>query len=141
MTRVDCTIRLKNQQTETDHLCERLDEFGRDAGLSAKSLRAINLAIEELFTNVVSYGFTDGKEHTIIISLIQEGGTVTIRMEDDGAPFDPEKAAPPDLECAVEESVVGGLGIHLAKHLMDGFRYERRGDKNIVTMTKIVSDS
>lgn len=139
MTRVDCTIRLKNRQTETDQLCERLGDFGKMADLSTKALNAINLAIEELFTNVVSYGFDDDKEHTITISLILEGDRVTIRMEDDGEPFNPKDAGEPDLKCSIEDSIVGGLGIHIARKLMDDFHYERCGDKNIVTMTKDIS--
>ena len=58
-------------------------------------------------------------------------------MEDDGIAFDPFTSAPePDLDASVEERRIGGLGVYFVKTLMDEAAYERRGDRNRITLTQ-----
>lgn len=135
-----CTLRLelKNAQSETERLCRCVEDFATSTGLDKKTAFRITLALEELFTNIVSYGFQDGLEHTIGITLEKENRALVFRIEDDGVPFDPMNAEAPDVKCPLEESKVGGLGIHLVKKMMDEIVYERRDDKNIITMKKFI---
>jgi anti-sigma regulatory factor (Ser/Thr protein kinase) len=132
----DLSLELKNCQTETEKLCRCVEDLGETLGLAQKTVFAITLAIEEIFTNIVSYGFKDDHDHVIVVTLNREDGTLVIRIEDDGEPFNPENARKPDVNCPLEESKIGGLGIHLAKKMMDEFEYERRRNKNIITMKK-----
>jgi serine/threonine-protein kinase RsbW len=130
------SIELKNSQTETEKLCDCVEDFGQSLGLAPKTVFGITLALEELFTNIVSYGFGDDLEHLIGIKIRLENEMLVIRIEDDGRPFNPASADAPDLECTLEESAVGGLGIHIAKKMMDDFTYERRDAINIITLKK-----
>ena len=57
-------------------------------------------------------------------------------MEDCGIPFNPVEAEAPDLQSGLEERAIGGMGIHIVKNIMDDIKYERKGDKNILTLTK-----
>ena len=57
-------------------------------------------------------------------------------ITDSGVPFDPTQQADPDITLSVEERAIGGLGIHLVRQLMDDIRYERKDNKNILTLTK-----
>jgi serine/threonine-protein kinase RsbW len=127
---------LENDVAELDRLAEMLEEFGERIGLAPRCLFEMNLAIDELFTNIVSYGFTDDREHRIRVVLDSDGKQITVTIEDDGAPFNPLKARKPDLDVPLEETPVGGLGIHLCKNMMDNLSYNRSANKNVVTLRK-----
>lgn len=133
------SIELKNNQQETKKLCHVVEALGQTLGLSGRTVFGITLALEELFTNIVSYAFTDSGEHRICISIAKENETLVIRIEDDGLPFDPVQAKAPELGCSLEESAVGGLGIHIAKKMMDAFSYERKKNRNITTLRKNIA--
>ena len=86
--------------------------------------------------NVISYGYDDSDEHEIMIRLSCKGEEVTAEVEDDGRPFNPLEVAEPDTSKALEERPVGGLGIHLARKLMDDVEYKRQQEKNLLAMKK-----
>lgn len=136
MTRIAYKIELKNDLSELDHLCQNCESIGESFGMSKKLIFEMNLALDELFTNIISYGFQDDKEHIIKIEIKAEDNALLMRIEDDGIPFDPVIAEEPDLECPIEECKIGGLGIHLIKKLMDEIRYERVNDVNIMYLKK-----
>jgi anti-sigma regulatory factor (Ser/Thr protein kinase) len=96
------------------------------------------LALDELSTNIVSYGFKDQKEHTVIFTISLDCEALEFRIEDDGIPFNPASA--PDLEqaCNLNDTKVGGLGIHLIKTLMDEIKYKRINGKNILELKKYI---
>jgi anti-sigma regulatory factor (Ser/Thr protein kinase) len=127
---------LKNELSELAVLCEHLERIGAELGLSRKCLFEVNLALDELFTNIISYGFPDGSEHLVRVRVAVGEETLTVTIEDDGVAFNPLKRPPPDLPCSLAQCKIGGLGIHLAKNLMDGISYRRRGGKNVLTLRK-----
>lgn len=130
------SFKLKSSLSELDRLCEHLDNFGQSQGLSKKCIFEINLALDELFTNIISYGFADDDEHVIEVTLTPQRKTLCLCIKDDGVPFNPVEAKEPDLECTVEDCKIGGLGIHLIRNLMDEVCYERCGEKNVLTLKK-----
>jgi serine/threonine-protein kinase RsbW len=130
------SFELKSSLSELDNLCWNLETFGKKIGLSKKFIFEINLALDELFTNIISYGFDDGSEHTIKVTITPENGGLCLCIEDDGIPFNPVQFETPDVSCSVEECKIGGLGIHIMKKLMDDICYQRRGKKNILTLKK-----
>lgn len=96
--------------------------------------RSMNVALDELLTNTVSYGLAvDGGEVTIEVELHPDRLLVT--LSDNGAPFDPFGRSTPDTTLSVAERPIGGLGIHLVRQLVDDVSYQRRADRNIVTLT------
>jgi serine/threonine-protein kinase RsbW len=129
---------LKNRASELATLCERLERIAEQLKLSRRSVFEINLALDELFTNIISYGYTDRDEHTVRICIGAEGDRLTIVMEDDGVPFNPLERPPPDTPCRIESCKVGGLGIHLVKNLMDEAGYHRCDGKNVLTLAKTI---
>ena len=132
------SLELRNSLSELDTLCRNLQQFGQSLGLSNKALFQICLAVEEIVSNIISYGYNDDAVHWIKIAISHNQGTLIIRLEDDGIPFDPLLAEEPDCECPVEERKVGNLGIHLCKKVMDEMIYERCGNKNVLTLKKDV---
>jgi anti-sigma regulatory factor (Ser/Thr protein kinase) len=133
------SFKLKSSLTELDRLCENLEIFGNKFGLSKKLIFEINLALDELFTNIISYGFKDDEEHIIKVTLTPQNGVLCLCIEDDGTPFNPIDFETPDVSCSVEECKVGGLGIHIMKKLMDEVCYERCGDKNVLNLKKKIT--
>ena len=129
---------LKNSPSELSTLCERLERIGGTLKLSRRSIFEINLPLDELFTNIVSYGYTDRAEHTVRVHVTADGELLTVVIEDDGIPFNPLDRLPPDLPCTMEACKIGGLGIHLDRNLVDDISYRRSGDKNILTLKKTV---
>ena len=139
MTADRVSMELKNSLSELSTLGSSLEQFGEALGLSSKILFEISLSIEELFSNIVSYGYTDDALHCIKVAISHEDEMLIIRLEDDGMPFDPLKAEAPDCECPIEQRKIGNLGIHLTKKFMDDMVYERRGHRNILTVKKKVA--
>ena len=135
------SLELKNSLSELRTLGSSLEQFGKALGLSSKTLFEITLSIEELFSNIVSYGYIDDAVHWIKLAISHDGEMLIIRLEDDGIPFDPLKAEEPDCECPVEERKIGNLGIHLTKKFMDDMVYERQGDRNILIVKKKISNT
>jgi serine/threonine-protein kinase RsbW len=130
------TFELKSNLSELDILCERLESICQSLNLSQKCKFEINLALDELFTNIISYGFDDNEEHVIEITIDLEPDRVVLRVEDDGIPFNPVEASEPEVACSVENCKIGGLGIHLIRNLMDEICYRRCGDRNVLILKK-----
>ena len=141
MAKNKVSFKLKSNLSELDALCQKLEKFGESMGLSKKCIFEANLALDELFTNIISYGFDDKNEHTIRITISLQNDELLFNIEDDGLPFNPTEVETPDLECTIEECRIGGLGIHLAKNLMDEVCYQRCKDKNILTLKKIIKET
>ena len=129
-------LNLKNDLSELDRLHPFLQEIGQRIGVTKRCLFEANLTLEEVFTNIVSYGYDDHEEHQIKITVTTAKDRFTICVEDDGRPFNPLKARQPDLPDDIEGCKPGGLGIHLIRHFMDEIRYKRYQDRNVLTMKK-----
>ena len=136
MAKKSYSFELKSSLSELDELCLNLEAFGKKFGFSKKLIFEINLALDELFTNIISYGFKDDKEHIIKVTLSPRNNELCLCIEDDGQPFNPIDFETLDVSCSVEECKIGGLGIHIMKKLMDEVCYERCGDKNVLNLKK-----
>jgi anti-sigma regulatory factor (Ser/Thr protein kinase) len=107
---------------------------GEISALPAKTRNKIFIAAEEIFINIAQYAYQPniGKV-TVRVSAC---GDVTIEFEDNGVPYNPLENADPDITLSAEEREIGGLGIFMAKSLMDYISYRREGNKNILTIIK-----
>jgi anti-sigma regulatory factor (Ser/Thr protein kinase) len=132
------SFELRNHLSELTTLCEKMEGVGQALGLSRRCLFEINLALDELFTNIISYGFQDQSEHFIRVQVSADRDVLTVVLEDDGVAFNPIERIPPELPCTLDECKVGGLGIHLVKNLMDEVVYERRAGTNVLTLKKSI---
>jgi serine/threonine-protein kinase RsbW len=140
MEQEEYSFELKSSLSELDNLCENLENFGQKFGLSKKLIFEINLALDELFTNIISYGFGDDDEHLIKVTITPQNEELCLCIEDDGIPFNPIDFETPDVACSVENCKIGGLGIHIMRKLMDEICYQRCDDKNILTLKKTLSN-
>lgn len=131
-------IVLTNQFTELERVAHEVEAFGEAHGLGAKSIFNVNLALDEILTNVISYGYPEGGEHVITVRLKLSAAELVIEVEDDGRPFNPLGTAAPDTEQSPDERPIGGLGLHLVRKVMDRLEYRREHGKNIFILTKVM---
>jgi anti-sigma regulatory factor (Ser/Thr protein kinase) len=127
---------LRSDLSELQTLGRRLESVGAELKLSKRCLFELNLALDELFTNIISYGYDDGNEHRIEVTIVADERMLNVTIADDGVAFNPVERQAPCLPHSVDECRVGGLGIHLIRNLMDEVCYRRDGQKNILTMRK-----
>lgn len=127
---------LKNDLAEIPRMLEWLEGIAERSEWGTKILFQLNLVIEEILVNIISYGYSDDLTHEIEMKLRQENNYIELQIIDDGQEFDPTKKEDPDTSLPVEERNIGGLGIFLTKETMDLFTYERIDSKNIVTIGK-----
>ena len=117
----------------------RIDAFCARHGLAEEIAFEVNLAVDELLTNTISYGYDDDGEHRIELVLRLEDGALVIEIADDGRAFDPLQAPAPDIGASLQDRAIGGLGIYLVRKTMDGVTYRRQDGRNVVTLTKLVA--
>jgi len=133
------TLRVRNAVEAIAPASEAAEAWLSQQQISPEASLFVGLAIEELVTNCIKYGYDDGGEHFIDVALSVADHTLTMVVVDDGRPFDPLAAAPPDLSLAIEDRPLGGLGIRMLRELADNVTYERRNGANRVTLIKRAS--
>lgn len=133
------TFTVKNNLEEIQTANEKVDAFGEQNGLSPKLLYSVNVSIDEVITNIISYGFDDDGEHDIEIVLSLEDDTLKVTVSDDGKEFNPLEKEDPDVTQDLEDREIGGLGIFFVKNFMDELSYGYENGKNILLMKKNTS--
>ncbi len=131
----EMVVRIANDLPELERLAGIVDAFFARNGLPAKFAFSVNLALDELVTNTVSYGYDDAGRHMIEVRFKHHGDILSIDLEDDAKPYNPLNAPEPDLEASVEDRRIGGLGVHFVKTIMDTVNYRRVDDCNQLAMT------
>ena len=137
-TNVDPTPALErvfpNQLESLGQATEEAVNFLQQQGLAQPALYAANLAIEELGTNILKYGYDDPGAHEIRLRLEVHATYFLISLEDDGHEFNPLLSPAPDLTLGVEERQPGGLGLALVRQFSDQVDYQRLAGRNRVTI-------
>jgi anti-sigma regulatory factor (Ser/Thr protein kinase) len=117
-------------------LTQFLRDFWSDQGLPSEHAPSFELALEEIFVNVVTHGAPQGQVPEVAVTLSLRGRDLSMTLEDDGPHFDPLCLPTPDVTAALSERRQGGLGIFLVRELMDDVSYERVATRNRLTMSK-----
>ena len=130
------TITLPNDIDTVPQLPAFIDAVAEDAALDASQTMSLNLAIEEAVVNVMEYAYPEGTKGTVNIVATIADDVLSFVISDSGKPFDPTAKADVDTTLSAEERPIGGLGIHLVRQIMDDIAYERKDNKNILTLKK-----
>ena len=101
--------------------------------MDKKGLKKLEVAAEEAIVNILHY--SQASEIEMVLSI--QMSAFSIQLSDDGIAFDPTAHVP--NEKATDERQVGGLGIHLIRQIVDELHYERKENKNILTLVKKIS--
>lgn len=98
---------------------------------------ALHLAVEEVCTNLIVYGYRGQPAGPIEVAVHDDNDRVTIVIRDSSPPFDPALAPSPDLTSDVEHRAAGGLGWHLVKKMIDEIDYNPATPTgNVLTLVK-----
>ena len=126
------TIKRANDLAAIPRIAAELEAFCSRHAIPRRDVNRFNLALEEVLTNAVSYGFPAGGRHEIDVRVRYDGGALNAVVSDDGVPFDPLAQSPVDLGVPIEQRRIGGLGIHLLRELTDTVAYRRDGERNVL---------
>ncbi len=102
-----------------------------------KAQMQIDVAIDELFSNIARYAYAPGEgDATVRFEFDEVARVASVTFVDSGVPFDPLKKGDPDVSLPVEERGEGGLGIFLVKKTMDAVEYQYAEGRNELTIRK-----
>ena len=100
-----------------------------------KAQTQLDIAVDELFTNIASYAY--GMETgEVVIEVHFPDGFAEITFRDWGTPYNPLERPDPDVTLPVEKREIGGLGIYMVKKSMDAVSYRYEGGQNILTVRR-----
>ena len=116
-----------------------LEEWVESIGVPQELNMQMNLALEEVVTNVMLYAYP-GQSGQVLVECgkwkVESGEKLIFTITDSGIPFDPTQKEEVDITLSAEEREIGGLGIHLVRQIMDEVKYERINNQNILTLVK-----
>lgn len=110
-----------------------IEAVGEENRWSDTQIYRVNLVLEELITNTLSYGKKQSEERTrITVDIDYKNGEIDIEISDDGTPFDPINEAPlaPRHEKGEREIQIGGLGLHIVRSMAHTIAYNREEGRN-----------
>jgi len=128
-------VTLQAQLKELRTLAEMVEAFGAVHELPSRTTFIINLALDELITNILVHGaFDEGVEPTIEVELGLHNGTAVLTVESNDVEFDPTEDTNPDTESDLLARGIGGLGLHLVKSQASRSSYVYVNGKNRLTL-------
>ncbi len=128
-------VRIHNDVSEIGVVRGALDDLGRELGIPDRTLLHLQVALDEVVSNVVKYSWDDGERHEFLVRITVGHDRVDLEIVDDGRQFDPLSVPAPAVPMH-QRPRPGGLGIHLVKNLVDRFTYERIGGRNHTMLSK-----
>lgn len=127
--------KFKRKISSLEEVFNFIHEFSAANGLDESVVFTINLAVEEIFTNMVKYSTENSND--ILLDLKMDKNDLVIHLTDfDVEPFDITKTAEVDTRQTLQERKAGGLGIHLVKQMMDEIDYEYKDRRSKITLIK-----
>ena len=118
-----------------DYINKELDHY--DISISIRL--QIEFVIEEVFTNVIKYGYCSRDENVKIIYNI-ESLKIEIKFLSEGTKFNPFVKVSPEVSLTAKDRGIGGLGMLLIKNNADNIYYEYNDNTNILTVIKKLRD-
>lgn len=129
-------IIIKNEIAELERVAVFVEEVSQLLSLDSETTMNLNLALEEVVSNVILYAYPQKMGENIIIKASSDDNILVFTITDKGDEFDPTKVEDADITLAAEEREIGGLGIFIVKNIMNEVTYQRLDGKNILTLKK-----
>jgi len=130
------TLILKNDVSELERVMSFVSELCTRNSISPEMEYDLNLAMDEMVTNVAKHAYPQGGEHHFTVQISLSEKEFVARIEDDGMEFNPTEHPTPDLDAPLEKRKEGGLGIFLVRQIMSSVEYQRAAGKNLITLRK-----
>lgn len=123
-----------------DHLEEIADFIERslnDLDIQDKYRGHICIAIDEAVTNIALYAYPNAKGN-VRITIERLEDRVLVEIVDSGIAFNPLNHPVPDVTLSIEKRLIGGLGVHLMRNMMDETHYRRINNTNCLSLVKYI---
>ena len=131
-------IVINNQIEELERLAVFVEEVAEELGLDPELTMNINLALEEVVSNVILYAYPREMGEKITIMAQSDSHNLMFTITDKGKEFDPTQVEEADITLSAEDREIGGLGIYIVKNIMNEVTYQRLDGKNILTLKKTI---
>jgi anti-sigma regulatory factor (Ser/Thr protein kinase) len=128
------SIEVRDDLADLERVTAILDELWERHALEAVIRADLNVAVEEILSNIIRHGGAGGKPAQARIEVLPE--RIRIEIRDRGAAFNPLEYPAPDTALSLDQRRPGGLGIFLVRGIMDQTEYQRRDGMNCFTMVK-----
>lgn len=132
---------LRSDTHEIRRLAEAIEYLADSLQIPQPMVFKLNLALDELITNTIAYGYAEKRDGEIDIEMRRLDNRIEVQLIDSAEAFDPFSVPEPDLTTALEDRPIGGLGIHFVRMLIDEVTYRREDDRNVITMTLLLPPS
>ena len=129
-------LTFKNEEQELNRVAEFMESVCDELQLDMHVAMKLQVAMEEMVTNVIFYAYPEGTSADITLSAESDGRELTFVLSDTGKPFDPTTKEDADLDVNPMDREQGGMGILIVKNIMNEVSYQRLGDMNQLTMKK-----
>jgi anti-anti-sigma factor len=130
-------VRIRNDVSDIGVVRDTLDDLAREFGIPARALTQLQVALDEVVSNVIKYSWNDGGQHELLVRITVQPDRVDLEIFDNGRAFNPMTAPSPKRVPEGQRRWPGGLGIHMIRKLVDHFAYERIGGRNHTTVSKM----
>ncbi len=130
------TLRIKNELSGLSTLTQAFSEFRKKCPIPEKVSNSVELVLDEVISNIISYAHEEQGRYFIDITISIEGEQVVIEICDDGKKFNPLEVQTPDTESELDKRPVGGLGLHIVRNVMDEVYYNYSNNRNCLLIKK-----
>ena len=127
---------IKNQMQELERVSAFVEGIVEELKLSQDMLCELQLVMEEMVVNVISYAYPEGTVADITLIAESDGTELTFVISDKGKEFDPTQQEDADMSINPAEREIGGMGIFIVKNIMNEVTYQRLEGHNLLTMKK-----
>src|SRR5204863_6287547 len=128
---------IRNNFADLATLTTAMERMGAEHGMPENLLFQLQVALDEIVSNVIKYAWPEGVAHNIEIRITAREDGVEAEIIDDGRMFDPRGAPKRDKRLPGQRPRPGGVGVKMTKQLVDRIGYARIGNRNHTTLTKL----
>jgi len=128
-------FRIKGGRAEIGAVNDALERAAMAGDVPEPAMRAMQVALDELLTNAIMHGSVSLND-PMQVDLIIGQSVLRAVIVHAGPAFDPTQVEAPDLDTALPDREIGGLGIHLVRSMMDEFSYEHADGRNVLKLGK-----
>lgn len=129
-------IRVENRIDQWPVLRAALHNYGVCADMDTRSLKKMEMALEEAVVNIVNYSQAEYIDLTIRSQQTADERRFAVQLTDNGVAFDPTARPDTDTAQLANDRQIGGLGIALLKQIADEVHYSRIDDRNELILIK-----
>ena len=127
---------IKNNLQELERVSAFVEGIVEELKLGQDMLCELQLVMEEMVVNVISYAYPEGTVADITLIAESDGTELTFVISDKGKEFDPTQQEDADMSINPAEREIGGMGIFIVKNIMNEVTYQRLEGHNLLTMKK-----